>query len=126
MCWIPKRNKAGKIIVIPRKRIARKDMVVYKNLVKNSMTGPCKGLRYEPNVVQPKVELIHDRHGIVSEGYHLYNTAEIALSNPQFFSYWGGMVVCIFIIPEGTKYYKNETEIVAESCYLVGIHKTIR
>lgn len=112
MCFIVSKGKNS------RSKIATKNIVCYKKSSqywgekKSNFNPPYySSFQYYVNKRTPKVRLIKFS-GEINEGYHSYNNVEwVRCSNSR---------VGKFIIPKGTRYFKNPYEYVSETLIFKG------
>jgi hypothetical protein len=101
-------------------KIATEDIVCYKILYpkffRHSFESPCENFHYTPNKTtkQVTIKLVGK---CINKGYHSYKTKNIAKRSILFSA--DSHEIYKFIIPQGTRYYKNKTEYVSETIILV-------
>lgn len=93
-----------------RPEVAKKDMLVYKVLIKRGEVyySEMQNYEYIKNILQPKVKLEvtqEKRWGItVDKGYHCFTKLN---SVHKYRPIRDKFTICEFIIPKGTKFYRG-------------------
>jgi hypothetical protein len=112
MCFSVDRNS-------PQRLIATENITVYK-IATSFMWGLiCKpsfhNYLYIKNKLQRKIDLYVNYNDSIDEGYHSYKNSETA----KYFVL-GNQSIFEFIIPKGSEYYENNTEIVSNQIIYKG------
>jgi len=106
-----------------RSKVAKTDIEVWKAMYMNHITevllSAVKAYYYKPGKLQPVIKLRKHTIGSdfpwmysqINEGYHSHTT-------PHHASKWAHDEIVKFIIPKGTRYYKNDTDYVSETIKL--------
>lgn len=119
MCWTTSYK--------PIKQQSNIDIVVYKILYP-CMASPSYGYQYRYNQIQPSVDLEIKYSKVddvweIHQGYHSYETIDVALNNNRNLDWDGCIYKCI--IPAHIDFYVNENGEIVSSTLIVKRKLTI-
>lgn len=99
-----------------REHIAKKDIVCYK-ILKNNHQSFFRYYIYSKGILCEKVGLVIDGYNQINYGYHSYRSFLIVWWKKVFMYTYGDIKK--FIIPKGSRYYKNNTQFVSNQIMMV-------